>query len=564
MKDEQIAYLNYITQPGDSAHFEAFLKCEKTAQRISKFETIMQRTWSEFVSADTHAVAMTAPEGSSETPEPSASQRAQPSSVMAEDNPVGDRLGKSLGRDTASQPSSSQPTGQSAHSEADREHACQAGNGPAPQSQTVATSPVCTPPSAVTRRILPSRPSIRLSIRNARQGEAFDETIVIEPAASKIQLLTLSLPDGLGLSVDAAHWRLHGSPRLSGDIPLDLHYRHMDDPSWAIRKATFTLIVNPDPKLLWQDLPSDPDAPFWKADNAHSLLQGRDATMVAARRRGRSHAHKGTCCDDDFVIQADPAHGWHLAVVADGAGSAKFSRRGSELVTRTASDFLSTRLASTAGDELLAAMQAYACSCDTDSPPADDSAEAQTLRNKLFVTLGYAAHAAVKALAGEADTRSDIIEKVRDLSTTLLIGLTCKVGNRWICAAYWVGDGVVGVYRQNQEVILLGEPDSGEYSGQTRFLSPDEVTQEALVRRLRFTCVEDFTAMTLMTDGVSDPKFPSESQLGKLEPWDALWQEMDAATELSRRDTEVDQRLLEWLNFWVPGEYDDRTIAIIY
>jgi len=412
----------------------------------------------------------------------------------------------------------------------------------------------------------PPRPNLRFSINNARQGEVFEEVIKIDPdpAASFVELIEVKFPNGMGLGTDNANWRINGTPALSGDFNFTVQYRYSNDPAGVVRSGMLSLIVNPNPKLLWQDLPSNRNEPFWKEDNAHGLATGSDARIVAARLRGRSHAHKATCCDDDFVIHADPSHGWYLAVVADGAGSAKFSRRGSYLSTTTAAEHLRKTFCTAEGEALAQAMEAYAAAFESGNGCDDNSAIAQTLRNSLYVTVGYAAHAAVKTLIAEASSRSETFRDVKELSTTLLIGLARKVGARWVCAAYWVGDGAIGVYRRNKEVVLLGDPDSGEYSGQTRFLSAQVVTQEELLRRLRFTCVEDLTAMVLMTDGVSDPKFPSETQMGKLEEWDALWDEMDAAVELANADASLEARLLDWLKFWATGEYDDRTIAIIY
>lgn len=53
--------------------------------------------------------------------------------------------------------------------------------------------------------------------------------------------------------------------------------------------------------------------------------------VVAASKRGRSHAQDGKYRDDHFRIRADAATGWHILVVADGAGSAELSREGSRI-----------------------------------------------------------------------------------------------------------------------------------------------------------------------------------------------------------------------------------------
>jgi hypothetical protein len=248
-----------------------------------------------------------------------------------------------------------------------------------------------------------------------------------------------------------------------------------------------------------------------------------------------------------------------VAIVADGAGSAKSSRQGSRVAVRTAGSFLKDALDGDGGYNGAAAVADFQVAAGDGIEPAR-----RVLHNALYVTVGHAAHRAMKALFDEALARPELIESVKDLATTLLIGVARKFGNQWLCAAYWVGDGAVGVYRRGTGVELLGEVDAGEYSGQTRFLDANEVSQEALLKRTRFTLCDDFTAFLLMTDGVSDPKFETEARLAKVEAWDALWEELETEAGLSQKDEHPDQRLLNWLDFWSQGNHDDRTIAIIY
>ena len=54
--------------------------------------------------------------------------------------------------------------------------------------------------------------------------------------------------------------------------------------------------------------------------------------------RGRSHAHNGTHCDDDYTIRHHPRTNLHFLAVSDGAGSAQYSRHGSRLAVQAAAD----------------------------------------------------------------------------------------------------------------------------------------------------------------------------------------------------------------------------------
>ena len=76
--------------------------------------------------------------------------------------------------------------------------------------------------------------------------------------------------------------------------------------------------------------------------------------------------------------------------------------------------------------------------------------------------------------------------------------------------------------------------------------------------------VPDFTALMLMTDGISDPFFETDSNLAKKEKWDALWENLSKEVEFTDDNEQSQYQLLKWLDFWSPGNHDDRTIAILY
>ena len=90
----------------------------------------------------------------------------------------------------------------------------------------------------------------------------------------------------------------------------------------------------------------------------------------------------------------------------------------------------------------------------------------------------------------------------------------------------------------------------------------------SLYQRLRFNIVPDFTALFLMSDGVSDPKFETDANLNNPDKWDNLWNDLinnpEHPVDLSDDNEEAKNQLLDWLDFWSPGNHDDRTIAILY
>lgn len=432
---------------------------------------------------------------------------------------------------------------------------------PAPQSPAASSAPPPTPGPVAPPASTPvkDRPALTFKLRNARQSEPYSDVISWAPADARIRLIALELPDELGMRCNLNSLVVEGTAKVSGEFSLPVSYRWADDSPLTERSGKISLYVNPDPKSLWKNLASDRSDPLWKEDEAAQIVCGEQRRIIAARKRGRSHAHVGSCCDDDFYLQHNSDQGWYLAIVADGAGSAKASRQGSRVAVRAAGNFLKDALAGEGGAQVAAAVLAVQAASEGERESAR-----RLLHNALYVTIGHAAHRAMKALFDEAQARPELIASVKDLSTTLLIGVARQFGSQWLCAAYWVGDGAVGVYRRGADIQLLGEVDAGEYSGQTRFLDANEVSQEALLKRTRFTLCDDFTAFVLMTDGVSDPKFETEARLAELGAWDALWDELQGGAGLASAGEHPDQKLLEWLDFWSQGNHDDRTIALIY
>ena len=161
---------------------------------------------------------------------------------------------------------------------------------------------------------------------------------------------------------------------------------------------------------------------------------------------------------------------------------------------------------------------------------------------------------------------------MKDYATTLLIAICKKFKFGWFVATWWVGDGAVGLYKQGESIKILGEPDEGEFGGQTRFVTMRDIFADAasIYKRLRFNIVPDFTALMLMTDGVSDAKFETDVNLNNIEKWDALWNDIQGENEdkckveLTDDNSESQYQLMQWLNFYTKSNHDDRTIAILY
>jgi len=394
---------------------------------------------------------------------------------------------------------------------------------------------------------------------NGKIGVAYRSALeILTPNAPAIDLVRVDVPSDSGLQFSMATRELSGIPSTDGEIKIDIWYGQKG--GGVALKATTLLTINPDPKSLWKNLPSDPKGVYAKPDEDKRAICSQDFLLVGASKRGRSHAHVGSFRDDDFFLCHLEKTGWHLCIVSDGAGSAKYSRRGSELICKEGGARLSNLLSGDDGDKLLDSVIAYQTAMDAGEPT--DVLE-RSLRNELYKTIGYAVHHAAKSLLDEAKSKEDGIP-YKDFSSTALFGIVKKFPFGTLCAAYWVGDGAVAALDNDGSVHLLGQADGGEFSGQTRFLTPDMVSQQELFQRIRFAIVPDFKAMVLMTDGVSDPFFETDAGLADPNRWKALWSDINVKTEVDKRLHGIEDRMLEWLDFWSAGNHDDRTLVLIY
>ncbi|MDR2918641.1 MAG: protein phosphatase 2C domain-containing protein, partial [Tannerella sp.] len=158
-----------------------------------------------------------------------------------------------------------------------------------------------------------------------------------------------NLPEGISYSEDQK--LITGTPTLAGDYKIVL--RCISDKGYKAEKEILFIVIS-DPKDLWKNIPSeqdetkidypkpDSDKRFLKVETKNDLAR---KDMVAASQRGRSHAIESKPRDDDFALDFDDQTEWYIMVVADGAGSAKFSRKGSQIACQTAIEVCKKQLA---------------------------------------------------------------------------------------------------------------------------------------------------------------------------------------------------------------------------
>lgn len=433
-----------------------------------------------------------------------------------------------------------------------------------------------------------------LNIPNAKESIEYNQTIIMpQPNPETYGNVALKLVDvrgldeeqhGLKLSIaeDGKSFSIMGKPCLDffrkdgataqSTFDITMCYKFEGDIDMPedrpILEHKVPFIINQDPRKLWKDIPVDWDnmpEPKYKSEDCQcdyvkvsSLPDGTpQKDIVAASKRGRSHAQEGKPRDDHFRMKY-MNNGWYIMAVADGAGSAKYSREGSRIACDKSVDHCILRLEeSKAFEDAIIAYQEH---------EEDDNKDARkAVGDYIYNIVGGAAFEAHKAIKSEAALKN-MPEK--QYATTLLLTICKRFSFGWFVASFWVGDGAICLYDKKAHTAkILGIPDEGEYAGQTRFLTMSDIFRDAtsFYQRLRFYIVDDFTALFLMSDGVSDPKFETDANLNNPDKWDALWDDLKAnGVELTDDNEETKEQLLKWLDFWSPGNHDDRTIAILY
>ena len=270
---------------------------------------------------------------------------------------------------------------------------------------------------------------------------------------------------------------------------------------------------------LWQYHPvpqDEPDAaPEYKTEEKRIGM----AEFVAARVRGKKHKHEATNCDDWFAVAAvgDIA----VLAVSDGAGSKRFSRVGaraaSEAAVGSIYEQLRTLDAASAKNRAAFAL------------PMEEAAFGEACAK-----LGAALHAGVldarravlaafhERCGQEAYTKllgRDLA--LSDFAATLLVTVAVPVlelGEVLVLSCQ-VGDGITCAIDTHapygKAVKLLGKPDSGDFSGETDFLTSEAMADIVSLQRRTLVTRGAYDLILTMTDGVADDYF-NEQEMHRL------------------------------------------------
>jgi hypothetical protein len=259
-----------------------------------------------------------------------------------------------------------------------------------------------------------------------------------------------------------------------------------------------------------------PDGP----DKHDEFDQRADVTpeglrIIGARVRGKKHKHEGTNCDDWFEYATSGP--WTIIAVSDGAGSKVFSRIGARESCRAAREHLSEVLA----DRPLEARDNW-----TDDTFKRDkgtgvfaAADLEHVQQSLHEAMikAYETVAAKALELAESPDHNAIVDRkvaIDDLSGTLLLAVHTIVmhdgAERSVVLTCQIGDGMLAAVTTNGGLQLLGVADSGEFAGQTDFLTSKKKLEKASLTGRTFPFFGPLQALMVMTDGVADDYFPND------------------------------------------------------
>ncbi|MDD6827522.1 MAG: PP2C family serine/threonine-protein phosphatase [Oscillospiraceae bacterium] len=241
--------------------------------------------------------------------------------------------------------------------------------------------------------------------------------------------------------------------------------------------------------------------------------------ITGARVRGKKHKHDGTNCDDWFEFGS--VGEWTVLAVSDGAGSKKYSRIGAKESCRAA----------------VAGLREYLSVTDEDmkeklSLPLDNQGfmEGCSHYASVLQDVIIKANAAVAEAFEERRTKNEYSKllgrelEFKDFSGTFLICIAIPVivedHKELFAVSCQIGDGIICSVDRNADfdkaLRILGQPDSGKYSGETDFLTSESMKRKETLMTKTKIMRSRTSAIMLMTDGVADDYFPNMPELLRL------------------------------------------------
>lgn len=260
---------------------------------------------------------------------------------------------------------------------------------------------------------------------------------------------------------------------------------------------------------LWKYQPAPQSEPEPFPEYLCSEQDCGDGRVIAARVRGKKHKHDGTNCDDWYETAS--VGNITLLAVSDGAGSKKLSRIGARESCRAALGYLLNDLQQSPLDNLLELEQL--------TGRLAGAVQQAVLKAQMAVESAFFARATDPGYANMLKRSLQF----KDFSATLLLAVIVPLSllsKDCLVVSCQIGDGMIAALNSDVDLAdslkLLATPDSGEFSGETDFLTSGKMANlENLQSRTRVFC-GSLDKVFLMTDGVADDYFPNEQELPRL------------------------------------------------
>ncbi|WP_299678850.1 protein phosphatase 2C domain-containing protein [uncultured Tenacibaculum sp.] len=422
--------------------------------------------------------------------------------------------------------------------------------------------------------------NLQITIPNGTVNKSYNFTFEdIFFLTNHINKLYFSGIEEIGLSYDQNTKSLQGIPSKSGNFKVIILFKiEGEQTSTTVNEKEITFLINPDPKSLWKDIPSDTESIFWKVDDRSMSQELEEKSIVVSSKRGRSHKNVGSYRDDDFAFKQIKNSKWNIIAVSDGAGSATFSRKGSQLICNEVVKYFEENIVN---EQKLKSLEEEVSTLDFNEETSLSNEVLISTKKTLYKAVIHS-HEKLNELALQTynetphlfDKNTNEKNCINSFHSTLVFTAFKKFANGYVFLSFSVGDCPACIIsKDKKQSTMLNWLDIGEFGGGTRFITQRNIfysEDRPMATRFSVHFQKDFSFLFLMSDGIYDPKFEVEANLNKIEKWNEFIEDLQGLNEsnitidFNAPIKSIENNLNDWMDFWSRGNHDDRTLAIIF